>query len=328
MGRPPKPQQSSSNNNNNNNNTPPPAKRSNSIQSSSSSGSSDGGGGGAGAATSTSGMVTGNIPSSLSYTPPPQWLLGEKSQQTKFFTVPIPPVLPSVRRALTRFLTATNSNYSSSSPHGGGHLQKTKAQRTAIKLAQQVQQHQQDYQTQRQRVKNLKEKLVSAQQSKQVSLDKLRRLRQEEMQEQEGVVMHQLEDTLRAQHDKKLAEQEMEMKQKVQAEFEKEFDASSKKRKLQQDEQQQEELLLLAAKKQKLNDDESNSNNKEEPITHNKTLLKSELQQESLDELKTKLENLQETKTEMVWLLKQVIKAETKRKIELVKLQKKKVAES
>ena len=121
----------------------------------------------------------------------------------------------------------------------------------------------------------------------------------------------EIEKRMRAQHEKKCKEQDESLRKEVAEKNEKEFEEQQKKKKLEEEETKSEEEDVKSteepeSKKQKLE----------------KGKLKSEEIQEQLDEVPKKLDKLTEAKSEMVWLLKQVIKADTKRKMEVMKKRK------
>lgn len=242
-----------------------------------------------------------------SYTAP-QWLLQEK-QVPKFFSIPIPPVATATFKAVQAFMRKSEGWATSTISR--------KARKQTSQALEKVRQLQLDQRLQAKKVKNQKEKLSNAIARKEQGMEDMKRMQDEEMKNQ----MKELEAKIRKEHELKYQAQEEEMKQQIEETFNKEFEAAQQKRKFeemekkQQEEKQQEteegeEPDEPDAKKMKLGDDEP------------KKELESERIQKKIEDCQTKLDKLQEKKSEMVWLLKQVIKADAKRKAEQLKLKK------
>lgn len=232
-----------------------------------------------------------NTPSH-SYTAP-QWLLQGGKQAPKFFSVPIPAVPPAMLKAVQAQVVKGTPN--------------KKSTKQSVKFSQQLQQLQQDQQSQSEKVDALKKKLAASRAAKEQGLADIRSVREEEIED----AMKEIEKRMRAQHEKKCKEQDENLRKEVAEKIEKEFEEQQKKKKLEEEETKSEEEDVKSteepeSKKQKLE----------------KGKLKSEEIQEQLDEVPKKLDKLTEAKSEMVWLLKQVIKADTKRKMEVMKKRK------
>jgi hypothetical protein len=171
-------------------------------------------------------------------------------------------------------------------------------------MEQQLRQFQQDRQSQRQKTKTHKEKVSEALTAKEEGLEDIRKVRKEEIEE----AMQELEQTLRSQHDKQYKDKGDTLEKEVKEKFEKEFEEQQKARRKAEEEADEEP----PPKKPKVE----------------KGKLKSEIIQENLDDLPKKLDKLTEAKSEMVWLLKQVIKADMKRKMAIMKQNKLAAAKS
>jgi len=121
-----------------------------------------------------------------------------------------------------------------------------------------------------------------------------------------------LEDKLKLKRDEKLKEAEEATRKKIMEEFEVAFEKEEESRKRKRKEEQEEEAAKEAKDKQEASDAKAT---KDGEVQEEKKKLKSELIQEKIDAANAKMESLTEKKSEMVWLMKQVIKAEMKRKL-------------
>jgi hypothetical protein len=231
----------------------------------------------------------------FSYTPP-IGLFGNEKLAPKFFRIPIPPVPSSVQSAVQSYLT-----------HGGAAPIQPRKSLKSIKQLAQVKQLQHESKGLKQKVKLQKIKLDQALQIKERGLQDIRKLREEGMEQ----AMVTVEQTLRAQHDKNSQEQDDKLNKRVTEEFEQEFEKDLEQKRKERQEKRKEMEDQPAAKKPKTTDDEQEEGPK-----------KSEFLEQTEKDNQANLDRLTETKSEMVWLLKQVIKAETKRKMVEVMRQK------
>lgn len=229
----------------------------------------------------------------------PQWLLQE-NQTPKFFSVPIPPVNPATAQAIQRRCAPENAA-------------QRKLRKKTNEALETIRQLQHDQKTQAKRIKNQTEKLSNALARKEKGLQQIRREKEQELETK----LKKVEEKVRNEQEATFLKQQEAMKQEIQESFEKEFEAeqSARKRKLEEERKAEEEAANDESKKQKIKAEE-------------KKELESEKIKIKVDEFQTKLDKLQEKKSEMVWLLKQVIKADAKRKVELLRLQKSEQAAS
>jgi hypothetical protein len=216
---------------------------------------------------------------------PPVGLFGNEKLASKFFSVPIPPVPTSVQSAVQSYLTH----------HGHAPVKPRKSKKSAKQLAQ-LKQLQHESKGLKQKCKLQKIRLDQTLQAKEQGFEDIRKIRVEEIEE----AMVTVEQTLRAQHDKNSQEQQEKLKEKVKEEFEQEFDNKMEQKRKDRQEKRKQAEEQPAAKKSK---------------TDEQAPKKSELLEQKEKDIQANLDRLTETKSEMVWLLKQVIKAETKRKM-------------
>lgn len=220
----------------------------------------------------------------------PQWLLLEK-QTAKFFSLPIPPVPTATFQAVEAFM--------------GGPKPTSRKNSTLVLLEQKVRQLQQEQKAQRQKTKAFREKLATTLATKEQGIADIRKVREDEIQD----ALHELERTMRTQHDKQYEEQHEQLQQQVMKDFEQDLERQRAKRQLEAEEEEATyDEQAARAKKSKVDDD---------------TKRKSDEIQQQMDDLQTKQEKLTEKKSEMVWLLKQMIKADAKRKMGMMRLKKK-----
>lgn len=223
-----------------------------------------------------------NSTTNFSYTPPAGLLRNEKLAP-KLFSVPIRPVPPSV-------LSAVQSHLTQHAPV------KPRKSKKSVKQLAQLKQLQHESKGLKQKCKLQKIKLDQTLQAKEQGLGDIRQLREEEIEK----AMVKVEQTLRAQHDKNSQEQEDKLKEKVKEVFEQDFDRKMEQKRKERQEKRKEAEEQRAAKK---------------PKTDEEGPKKSELLEQKGKDLQADMDRFTETKSEMVWLLKQVIKAETKRKM-------------
>jgi hypothetical protein len=218
-----------------------------------------------------------------------------EKQSPKFFSVPIPPVdLATIQAVQQQWAPESRVQ--------------RKLREQANQVLETIRQLQHDQKTQGKRIKIHSDKLAKVLVRKEMALEEIRLEKEQELESSRKDV----ENRVRKQEEEKFKKQQDDMKQEIQDNFEKDFEAkqAARKRKMEEESTDKE----VEDRRQKL-----------EPES-NKTL-ESERIKVKVDELQANLDQLQEKKSEMVWLLKQVIKADAKRKVELLK-QKKAAASS
>lgn len=255
----------------------------------------------------------------------PQWLLQEK-QTPKSFSVPLPSAPKSTLLAVKRYIKKNT-------PVGESKAVRKARKQTAAAMDK-WRRVQQDHKTQKQRLKFHKERLSSLTVEQEESMSNLRKDHEGQVETALGV----LKATLQAAHDKRVKEDEDRLVEQIKQEFEKELAAKreaelkekkqeeEKKGKEEEEEEEGEEKEegeepddeegALAAKRKREAIEAKEP--QEQPVA--KKSKKSDLIQAKVDDCQTRLDKHHEQKSEMVWLLKQVIKADAKRKAELVKL--------
>lgn len=217
----------------------------------------------------------------------PQWLLEKQTQ--KYFSVPIPAVPEPTRVAIEEKFGR------------GGTLHRSKNQST--KMVHQLRQLQHDLQSHRQKTKLQKEKLAASMSAKEEKLNEIKRVRELEIEKR----LEGLEQKLLKQQEQRNSEEE----EKVRAQIAEDFDINF-------EEEQKAKRKRIMEGQNKEEKEEGTERDSKRPKTKDPKL-KSEMIQEKIDEAKSNTEKLTEMKSEMVWLLKQVIKAEMKQKLGLKK---------
>lgn len=228
----------------------------------------------------------------------PQWLL-EKTT-AKFFSVPIPVASQEFQDTLEQRLL------------DNGDLMHRRHARKSHKLFAQIKHLQDQLQLQKAEVEQQKEMLSKANSTKDTKLAAMRKQKKGEIEQK----LQKLEGKLRQGREEKMKEAEeatrKEIVQEFDVAFEKEEEARKRKR-------MEEEIARTdEAPKSPKDKTEEPAEEGEEPHakrTEGKKKLKSELIQENIDAANAKAESLTEMKREMIWLMKQVIKAEMKQKL-------------
>ncbi|KAL3926641.1 MAG: hypothetical protein SGBAC_013393 [Bacillariaceae sp.] len=229
----------------------------------------------------------------------PQWLL-EKTT-AKFFSVPIPGVSKQFQDALEQRLLEN------------GDLMHRRHARKSHKLFAQIKHLQDQLHFQKAEVEQQKEMLAKANSTKDTKLAAMRKQKKGEIEQK----LQKLEGKLRQGREDKIKEAEeatrKEIVQEFDVAFEKEEEARKRKRK-------EEDIARTdeAPNSPKDTAEEPAEEGKEPDVTRaaeGKKKLKSELIQEHIDAANAKTESLTEMKREMIWLMKQVIKAEMKQKL-------------
>ncbi|CAJ1935109.1 unnamed protein product [Cylindrotheca closterium] len=228
----------------------------------------------------------------------PQWLLDKTT--AKFFSVPIPGVPPEVQDALEHTLL------------DGGDLKQKRQARKSHKLFAQIKHWKGQLQLQRHEVEQQKEMLARAISTRDTKLAAIRKQKMAEIDQK----LQKMEDKLSQEKDEKMKQVEEETRKKIVEEFEVAFEKQEEDRKRKRKEE--EEAKEEAAKEEKDEKDKKEASSEEgaEPDAKRaKKKLESEIIQEKIDAANAKMESLTEKKSEMIWLMKQVIKAEMKQKL-------------
>mmetsp|Transcript_30666 Transcript_30666/g.50997 ORF Transcript_30666/g.50997 Transcript_30666/m.50997 type:complete len:301 (-) Transcript_30666:24-926(-) len=235
----------------------------------------------------------------------PQWLVPEK-KSAKYFSLKLPPVPTDTEKAIRSY------------------LQKQYSQNPGVKestrMIHQITQLQQEEKEAASSVKMAKERLAQAVAAKTEGIEEIRKTKEVETKK----ALEDLERTMRKEQEKEYQKVEEKIKEQVLMEYEQKFEeAKEKKRKREQEEEEerQQEETENRAKRQKLSHPEkedSGEGNDKKDQGSSKT---QELEKKRQD-LQEKMEKLSEKKSEMFWLLKQVIMQETKQKMERMKQKK------
>jgi hypothetical protein len=220
----------------------------------------------------------------------PQWLLEKQTQ--KYFSVPIPAVPEPTRVAIEEKFGRD------------GTLHRSKNQST--KMVHQLRQLQHDLQSHRQKTKLQKEKVAASISAKEEKLEELKRVRELEIEKR----LEGLEQKLLKQQEQRNSEEEEKVRAQIAEDFDRNFE----------DEQKAKRKYIMESQKREEKEEatEQAERDSKRPKTKDPRL-KSEMIQKKIDEAKSNTEKLTEMKSEMVWLLKQVIKAEMKQKLGLKK---------
>ena len=278
----------------------PPKKLSSKDESVSSGGAGDGGLGGDGPtrsldsesdndSTTGGGIMMKSGGPDHTYTAP-QWLLLHEKQTPRFFSVPIPPVDATTLQAVQQVWAPES-------------VRERKLREEAHRALETIRQLQNDQKTQAKRIKHQTEKLSNAMTRKEIALEEIRSEKEKELQ----LALKEMEKRVREEQEVKFKRLEENMKKEIQEKYEKDFEADQTARKRKMEEESMEKAASL-------------DENKERVEPELKKELESDRIKVKVDELQATLDKLQEKKSEMVWLLKEVIKADTKRKLELLKL--------
>lgn len=232
-------------------------------------------------------------PSEKSAWAPPAWLLPDQPTATAldgsnnrrnmshyYLSVPIPPVPPAVRKAIEAKV-AESSDYSQ---------EKNQKNYLTTKLCEQ-----------RLRVDELRNKITYLEAQKEQGLDDIRSARNEKT----NKLLEKIEADLRQQ----FYNERRKRKEAMEKSLREEHDARRKRRR----DQYKKEDDEAALERQK---SEANLIDLVEASASVQALRKEASEKsDHISRLKSKLESLQETRSEIVWLLKQVIKAEEKNKM-------------
>lgn len=252
---------------------------------------------------------------------PPLWLQkGKHAPRPRSLAIPIPPVPLATRKAIQKAIARQRPAH---------YKQQTQMQQLQIKL-----------QGQTEKLEYVQQRLQELEESKVERIQEIKVSREEEME----AALQKIKDDLEKDHAKRVKEQEEEWKEtterelkaakrqfkKDQAELE-ESELETEKQKLEEAAQQQQkkEQELELQRKGSIEDGELEGDDGAEEVAkddaESKPMLESEKLEREHNKVKEKLDNLKETKKEMVWLLKQVINAENKRKVSEASVPKKKL---
>lgn len=246
------------------------------------------------ASTSDSDFHTSSTPHSYTI---PQWLIPEK-QTAKFFSLPLPPIPINIKEAIR------------------SHLKKQECQpsfKESTRIIHQITQLKHDEKVANLKVKVAKERLAMALTAKSDGIAELRETAEEETK----MALENLEKIMRKDQEKELQQVKEKVQEQLKAEYKQKFAEEielKRKREQNENEQQKQADEDNRAKRQKLDRSDPKTKGEETadlPKEPNKVL---ELEKKR-KELQDKMEKLSERKSEMFWLLKQVIMQETKQKM-------------
>jgi hypothetical protein len=232
----------------------------------------------------------------------PHWLIPEK-QTAKFFSIPLPCIPQSTEQAIRASLEKK-------------HVMTKESTRMIHHISQLQHEEKQAWH----KVKVQKERLAQALATRKERMDGLRKSGEDETQ----TALEQLERNLRLDHDKEIQQIKETIRAQVRVELEQKFvEERDKKRKRDQEEEEQKqgEKEESHAKRQKL-DHAEDGEIKDDENNAPKEKSKVEELESKRAENQEKMEKLSEKKSEMFWLLKQVIMQEAKQKMERAKQKK------
>lgn len=238
----------------------------------------------------------------------PQWLIPEK-QAVKFFSLALPAVPKQTEKAIRSRLKRQYSN---------------KEFKESAKLIHTMSQLQHDEKQANHRVKAAKEKLASALSAKAQGIAELRKSSEADAQK----ALENLERSMRKDQEKECRTAREKLRAVVRAEYEQRFEEEREKKRRREAQQPEEEDDETSnddrrAKRQKSSNDDGTTTTTEggdeKEGSHVVVVSESALLERKRGELQEKMERLSERKSEMFWLLKQVIMQESKQKIALMK---------
>lgn len=236
---------------------------------------------------------------------PPLWLTKEKHPpRPRSLTIPIPPVQLATKKAIQKQIAAQQPPYFKQQAH--------------------VQQLQNKLKGHKEKVKNAQQKLGKLEESRAERIQEIKVLREEELETK----LRKISEEMHKDHDVVLKEQEEEWQQQTEKEmkaakrqFKKEqaemdeLERESHKQHMEEEQQKKDQGKIeqkASVEDGEVDDDQDPAEEGED--ADNKDLLPSQELDKDHKKVKENLDNLKETKKEMVWLLKQVINAEKKRK--------------
>jgi len=234
----------------------------------------------------------------VSYTLP-QWLVPERykdkqhsqnTPQTRVFSIPLPEVPTKTRQAVRAFLVKHHSQQKSNMKDSERKLKELKAEEKQAAA----------------KAKAAKDKLAQALFFRSEKLKEIRKAHEVGT----NKAMEELEKRMREERQKEELELEEKIKEDCKLEYEKKFEEEMiHKRKREQEEDEKEEVeAASAAKKARENKEGASGGDGGKNRASSST--KVQLLEQKQKDLKMEMEKLCEKKSEMVWLLKQVIMQE------------------
>jgi hypothetical protein len=245
--------------------------------------------------------IPGSSSTPLSYTIP-SWLIPEK-QTLKFFSLPLLPVPKHTEKAVRSQLKKQFSQ----TPY-----------KESTKMMHQIAQLQHDEKQANQKVKTAKEKLALALNAKTEGVAELRKSSAGETKK----ALENLETSMRKDQEQEYRQMKDRIRALVRVEYDQKFEEErDRKRKREDEVEQKQEEEENRATSQKLDHVETmEGGDKDSPTDKIAALLKKR------SDLQEKMAKLSESKSEMFWLLKQVIMQENKQKIALMQQQNKTIS--
>lgn len=245
----------------------------------------------------------------------PQWLVPERykdkqssqnTTQTRVFSVPLPQVSIQTKQSIRTYLMKTNP------PQRAGVRE---SERKLKQLKEEEKQASSE-------AKAARDKLAQALLAKSEKIKKIRK--EHELKTTRAI--EELETKIRHKWQKEDIKLKEEIKEECKLEYEKKFeDEMVYKRKREQEEDEKEESYFAAKKARGDKEETATATDKNgvvEGETNAPTCSKVEALEKKQANLKEKMEKLSEKKSEMIWLLKQVIKQEALKKMKMKKLKK------
>ena len=252
----------------------------------------------------------------ISYTLP-QWLVPDKykdkqssqnASATKRFSVPLPEVPTKTRQAIRSYLVKHHPQPKAGTKDSARMLQQLKVSRQEEKQA-------------ASKVKAAKDKLAQALLAKSEKLKEIRKAQEVITQK----AMEELEQAMRADQVKGDLKIEEQIKESCKLEYEKKFEEEmTHKRKREQEEDEKDEAEVEAAaaiRSKKAKEDKEAASSDGGGIKGKNKISSSKVKafEQKQEDLQGKMDKLSEKKSEMIWLLKQVIKQEALQKLKKMK---------
>lgn len=221
---------------------------------------------------------------------PPLWITKEKHpHRSRNLNFPIPPVPGTTRKAIQKYIEKQQPPY--------------RKQEAQIQLLQnKLKGH-------KEKVKHAQQKLQKLEESKAERIQEIRVLREEAME----VALLKVQQEIKQEHEAAAKQREEEWKQNTEREI-KAAKRQFKKEQTEMDEKERELYNKKIEEEKKALQRKPSVEDGEVDDDDEKNLLPSQQLERELGKSKDRLDQLKDTKSEMVWLLKQVIKTEKKRK--------------
>ena len=255
----------------------------------------------------------------ISYTLP-QWLVPEKykdkqssqnASATKRFSIPLPEVPTKTRQAIRSYLVKHHPQPKAGTKDSARMLLQLKVSRQEEKQA-------------ASKVKAAKDKLAQALLAKSEKLKEIRKAQEVITQK----AMEELEQAMRADQVKGDLKIEDQIKENCKLEYEKKFEEEiihKRKREQEEDEKEEAEVEAAAAIRSKKAKEEKEAASSDGGGIKGKNRISSskvKAFEQKQEDLQGKMDKLSEKKSEMIWLLKQVIKKEALQKLKNMKKKK------